>query len=415
MPAMSRRRTSHSEPMASSSANEAFAYPFTSMQQGNQPQRRGPIEGPNGRRLVRRVTWRSSTYKLMASLWVLGVFYIVWLIRDIFFLPFTSSQPSMIVKGTSQDLLERYVGHQECGISSLALYEPPKTEGQGALSHSYCQTRDSLLSAMSDGGRHGFDEAYISKGCFYRWYSNAEVCQILQKFGALVFVGDESLADIYAGFNILLQGNLATGALRESEMTKEQIEKCRCASQFTSASCLPLRITSSEQVEKQNDNKISPGSNACSSSIPHTFVTATSSPASKSAQERFRQLINRAGSQGKPVPVIQSLSLSTSYSLEIAANSMDEWLALAQSSKRDMPFLWIGPTAPGHQKHFESNIHASSWQYTLDTFEAARTRGMETLGMYNATLQADSWDGMHYGEKEALIQAMMVINWLAML
>ncbi|GMG28221.1 unnamed protein product [Aspergillus oryzae var. brunneus] len=142
--------------------------------------------------------------------------------------------------------------------------------------------------------------------------------------------------------------------------------------------------------------------------IPHTFVTATSSPASKSAQERFRQLINRAGSQGKPVPVIQSLSLSTSYSLEIAANSMDEWLALAQSSKRDMPFLWIGPTAPGHQKHFESNIHASSWQYTLDTFEAARTRGMETLGMYNATLQADSWDGMHYGEKEALIQAMMV-------
>ncbi|KAE8336431.1 hypothetical protein BDV24DRAFT_111352 [Aspergillus arachidicola] len=415
MPAMSRRRTSHSEPMASSSANEAFAYPFTSMQQGNQPQRRGPIEGPNGRRLVRRVTWRSSTYKLMASLWVLGVFYIVWLIRDIFFLPFTSTQPSMIVKGSSQDLLERYVGHQECGISSLALYEPPKTEGQGALSHSYCQTRDSLLSAMSDGGRHGFDEAYISKGCFYRWYSNAEVCQILQKFGGLVFVGDESLADIYAGFNILLQGDLATGALRESEMTKEQIEKCRCGSQFTSASCLPLRITSSEQVEKQNDNKISPGSNACSSSIPHTFVTATSSPASKSAQERFRQLINRAGSQGKPVPVLQSLSLSTSYSLEIAVNSMDEWLALAQSSERDMPFLWIGPTAPGHQKHSESNIHASSWQYTLDTSEAARTRGMETLGMYNATLQADSWDGMHYGEKEALIQAMMVINWLAML
>lgn len=103
MPAMSRRRTSHSEPMASSSANEAFAYPFTSMQQGNQPQRRGPIEGPNGRRLVRRVTWRSSTYKLMASLWVLGVFYIVWLIRDIFFLPFTSTQPNVIATGTSSE------------------------------------------------------------------------------------------------------------------------------------------------------------------------------------------------------------------------------------------------------------------------------------------------------------------------
>ena len=49
----------------------------------------GPIPGPNGRRLVRRVTWRSSSYKLLAFLWILGVFYLVWLIRGIFFLPFS--------------------------------------------------------------------------------------------------------------------------------------------------------------------------------------------------------------------------------------------------------------------------------------------------------------------------------------
>ncbi|KAE8384950.1 hypothetical protein BDV23DRAFT_165850 [Aspergillus alliaceus] len=415
MPAMSRRRASHSEPIASSSANEAFAYSFTTMQQSNRPQRRGPIEGPNGRRLVRRVTWRSSTYKLMASLWVLGVFYIVWLIRDIFYLPFTRTQPEAITTSASQDFLEQYVGHQECGISSFALYEPPKIGDQGVSSHSYCQTRDSLLTAMSNGGRHGFDEVYTSKGCFYRWYTNSEICDILQKFDALVFVGDETLADVYAGFNILLRGNLATGAMRESELTNEQLEKCRCGSQFTSASCLPLRVTSSDQVEKQNGRKAPAGPNACSVSISHAFVTATSSPALKSAHERFRRLISRGSGRGKPVPVIQSLSLSTSYSLTIAGNSMDEWLALAKSSKHDTPFLWIGPTAPGHQKPSENNVHASSWQYALDTSEAARARGMEALGVYNATLQADSRDGMHDGEKVALIQAMMVINWLSML
>ncbi|GLI75650.1 hypothetical protein PoHVEF18_003912 [Penicillium ochrochloron] len=94
---MSRRRTSHSEPM-----NEALAYPFSSTSTVNangqmppaSPPRRGPIEGPNGRRLIRRVTWRSSTYKLMASLWVLGVLYILWLIRDLFYLPFTPSEAS---------------------------------------------------------------------------------------------------------------------------------------------------------------------------------------------------------------------------------------------------------------------------------------------------------------------------------
>ncbi|KAJ5113747.1 hypothetical protein N7456_002281 [Penicillium angulare] len=89
---MSRRRTSYSEPM-----NEALAYPFTPSQpppSGPPGPRRGPIEGPNGRRLIRRVTWRSSTYKLMASLWVLGVLYILWLIRDLFYLPFTPSESS---------------------------------------------------------------------------------------------------------------------------------------------------------------------------------------------------------------------------------------------------------------------------------------------------------------------------------
>lgn len=89
---MSRRRASHSDQLSSLSIlNEAPAYPFSTFQQPphHSPPRRGPIEGPNGRRLIRRVTWRSSTYKLMASLWVLGVFYIVWFIRDLFYLPFT--------------------------------------------------------------------------------------------------------------------------------------------------------------------------------------------------------------------------------------------------------------------------------------------------------------------------------------
>jgi hypothetical protein len=95
---MSRRRASNSESLASSSMNEAVAYPFSGMQQTHHTYtpRRGPIEGPGGRRLTRRVTWRSSTYKLMASLWVLGVLYIVWLIRDIFYLPFSYSSKHTI-------------------------------------------------------------------------------------------------------------------------------------------------------------------------------------------------------------------------------------------------------------------------------------------------------------------------------
>ncbi|GAT26591.1 similar to An02g04010 [Aspergillus luchuensis] len=401
---MSRRRASHSESLGiSSTMNEALAYPFSGMQQSNAPQRRGPIEGPNGRRLIRRVTWRSSTYKLMACLWVLGVFYIVWLIRDVFYYPFYASSKQPLTPKDTNDLLAPYVGRQECDISSLSLFSPPQPgDGERASSNPYCQSRDALLNAMSNGGRHGFDAA-------------AEVCDILRKFDGIVFVGDDTLADAYAGFNILLREDLATGSLKEWEINKGHGHDCRCESQFTSRSCLPLRITSSDEVYAQEGSSAPRRPYACSSRIPHAFLATASSPAPRGVYDKFRRMVARGVGRNRPVPVILSLSLSTSYSLSTAKSSMDEWLTLAQASGRNTPFLWVGPTAPGLQKDSRDNIHASSWQYSQDTAQEARNRGLDALGMYNATLQADSWDGKHYGEKVALIQAMMVINWLAML
>lgn len=90
---------------------------------------------------------------------------------------------------------------------------------------------------------------------------------------------------------------------------------------------------------------------------------------------------------------------------------MDEWLAMTKTTGRNAPFLWVGPTAPGHQKKPVGNDDLSAvWQYAIDTTHVAQNKGMDVLGMYNATLQADSWDGTYYGEKVALLQAMMVIQ-----
>ena len=43
----------------------------------------------------------------------------------------------------------------------------------------------------------------------------------------------------------------------------------------------------------------------------------------------------------------------------------------------------------------------AAWQYTIDATQAAQNSDMDVLGTYNATLQAGSWDGTHYGEKVA--------------
>ncbi|KAL2846517.1 hypothetical protein BJX68DRAFT_240717 [Aspergillus pseudodeflectus] len=401
---MSRRRASNSESLASSSMNEAVAYPFSGMQQPHHTYtpRRGPIEGPGGRRLTRRVTWRSSTYKLMASLWVLGVLYIVWLIRDIFYLPFSYSSKHTVKPHAGDDLLAQFLG-RECGISSQALYLPPH-----ASDELYCQTRESLLSSMSNGGRHGFGAPYTSQGCFYHWYTNTEICEILERFDGVAFIGDDSLADAYAGFNILLRKDLERGSVKDWEMSSTLHASCRCDSQFTSPACSSARISSSEELYSQNGRDGVQSPYTCSTHTPHMFLSISGSPAPSNVHEKFKNLLARSSEKKKPIAVIQSLSLSTSYSTTTATNSIDEWLTLAKTSARSTPFLWIGPTAPGHQNPPGENVHASSWQYTQDTAQIAQRRGMDVLGMYNATVQAESWDGLHYGEKVALMQAMMV-------
>lgn len=275
-------------------------------------------------------------------------------------------------------------------------------------------------------------------GCSYRWYTTAQVCEVLQKFDGIAFVGDDTMANAYAGFNLLLRENLASGALKEWDMSPEQRETCRCDSQLTSKSCWPQRITSSDQVPAQDDAALTRSPYVCSTckhtapychkpsytdannhaylATPHAYLSISGTPTSKSAHEKFHRLITQGAGHKKALPIIHSLSLANSYSLSTAQTSMDEWQALAKSTGHNAPFLWIGPTAPGHQKKPAGNDDLPAvWQYAIDTAEAAHDRGMDVLGMYNATLQADSFDGTHYGEKVALMQAMMVSAPLARL
>lgn len=90
---------------------------------------------------------------------------------------------------------------------------------------------------------------------------------------------------------------------------------------------------------------------------------------------------------------------------------MDEWLSIADAAARNAPFLWVGPTAAGHRKPpglILDQGNNALWHYTMEMEKEASARRVETLGMFNATVQATSWDGSRYGLKVALVQAMMV-------
>lgn len=68
-------------------------------------------------------------------------------------------------------------------------------------------------------------------------------------------MGDDALANVYAGFNLLLREDLALGSLKDWEMSQELRENCRCDSQFTNKACWPLRITASSQVSTKDDTR----------------------------------------------------------------------------------------------------------------------------------------------------------------
>ena len=149
-----------------------------------------------------------------------------------------------------------FEGHQDCGIASTDIYKPPIFSRADPQKHTYyCQNRDALLEAMSGGGRHGFDAPFVPANCHYRWYSTSEICMILERFDAVVFIGDNMLQNIYAAFNMLLRENMAMGSLKQWEMSEGERDNCRCDNQVIRGECSKYAVRDSEDVRKNDPGK----------------------------------------------------------------------------------------------------------------------------------------------------------------
>ena len=303
---------------------------------------------------------------------------------------------------------------------------------------------------------------------------------ILDRFDAIVFIGDESLRQIYAAFNILLRENLASGGLRQWDMTPPELKKCRGDGQFNWPDCVQYAITSSQEIQNNGTNmngapkspyhcnrtsfrihyysksdnpnshpsqltyrKPNPGVPHFILSIPNkndNVPNANNDPTSEAKIAKLSTLLTSNPDSYKPVPIIQSLSpnlaLSLSDSLQVATNSMDEWVSLADSTGKNAPWLWVGPKASpspdiqlssskqlmagpgsaieaqnisppppsdllsvgsekkeeeeegeGEQATNDNNINAMLRLYTTEVIKEAKDRGLDGLGMWNFTKQ----------------------------
>lgn len=111
------------------------------------------------------------------------------------------------------DTFSSYLHRSTCPISSLQLHQS---------SNALCTTRSSLLTAMSSGGRIGFDAPYMCRDCDMRWFTSDEVCEILGRFDRVVLVGDSMIRHVMGALMVLVRRDLGYGAVTGWNFDEEE-------------------------------------------------------------------------------------------------------------------------------------------------------------------------------------------------
>jgi hypothetical protein len=258
---------------------------------------------------------------------------------------------------------------------------------------------------------------------------------ILERFNTIVFVGGELVQSVYAALNILLREDLALGGLQQWIMSGQDRMNCKCDNQFLNQDCIGYAIKNREEVKKNEDvgdRKGSPYFCARKSlflhhvvylltvdiGIPHAYIRVETVPASITSQTLFKDLTYSRPNPWQPSPLIFSFSHASSFNIETTRRAMEEWYALATGAERNIPMLFLGPRAFGLNKPLGTvpkEGNAAVWRYQDQVSGIAKENHIEILGLYNLTMQASTPNGERFGEKVALVEAMMVINWLSKL
>ena len=171
---------------------------------------------------------------------------------------------------------------------------------------------------------------------------------------------------------------------------------------------------------RQND----PDSLACSAAqnIDLIIEMMLKFPLDPEEVTRFKNLLTKIKPR-KPYAFVFGHGLWNDLDLQATVNWLDGVLdaTLEQAPYLEdslWPRLFVSPNAAGVLKPDQWIV--TQGDKALQIFEEstrveARLRGVEHLGTWNMSIQANKYDGVHLDLRGNLIKAMAVINWLAML
>lgn len=131
-------------------------------------------------------------------------------------LPNAAFQPPEALPHRQSDAIDTFASYKyrnTCNISSLDLHSPFAP---------LCNDRKSLITAMSGGGRIGFDAPFMPRGCDMRWFSTEEICEILGRFEKVIILGDSMMRHVIGSINVLVRKDLGYGAVTDWNFSPEE-------------------------------------------------------------------------------------------------------------------------------------------------------------------------------------------------
>lgn len=253
-----------------------------------------------------------------------------------------------------------------------------------------------------------------------RWFSTEEICQIFSRFEKVVVVGDSMMRHVVGALNVLLRKDLGYGAVTNWNFDQTELRECFCNRQFDVKACSLQGIYSTSSVLLNNPDSLA--CNTATHKMDLVIEMMLRFPLEQVEVDRFKALLSPT-KPSKPYAFVFGHGLWNDLDLQATVNWLEGVLAhtLDQAPYLEnglWPRLFISPNAAGILK--PDQWVQSQGDKALQLFEASvheevRDRGVDHLGTWNMSIQANKYDGVHLDLRGNLIKAMSVVNWLSMI
>lgn len=306
------------------------------------------------------------------------------------------------------DSFAEYRYRDVCRMSSLDLHKPFEP---------LCPDKQSLITAMSSGGRIGIDAPYMPRDCDMRWFTTEESCAILERFDRVSIVGDSMMRQMLGGLYVLLRKDLGYGGVTQWNFNDQEKADCFCNAQVNVKSCSLQTIYATRDILKWDPNSF-----ACDPNKVNVFINLqVRYPQPDEEIKRYGEDLDGV-TPGEKVAFVYGHGLWNDLDVQATLNYLDRAETVVKAkfpdyekNTKQFPRLFITPNAAGPKKSDAFILTQGNKPLMLfetSMYDVLPERGYDVLGTWNMSIQSISLDGVHCDIKGNLIKAMMMLNWL---